>query len=122
MIGYDKEKGEHMVIYDNDDSNVIYKENLKTSTWVIWDGTDDSFQDDPRLSVRTLPSRSAKENSSIERFTFGDRPMINTLNMNNRKEKGQGYHNHIIIQQLILIIILLTRHQLWKNDVFRNGY
>ena len=78
-----------MVIYDND--NVVYKENLKTATWVIWDGPDDSFQDDPRLSARTLPSRNAKENSSIERFTFGDRPMINTLNMNNRKEKGQGY-------------------------------
>jgi hypothetical protein len=79
-----------MVIYDNDDTNLTYYENLKSSNWIIWDGPDDYFQDDTRVGSRTLPSRSAKDNSNIDRFTFGDRPMINTLSMNGRKEKGQG--------------------------------
>lgn len=83
-----------MVIYDNDESNITYKENLKTSKWIIWDGPDDHFQDDSRIGVRTLPSRSARDNGSIDRFTFGSQPMVNTLNMNNRKEKGQGYYYH----------------------------
>jgi hypothetical protein len=43
VMSYDPATGQHNVQYENDNSSIPYAENLTTSNWKAWRGSDDDY-------------------------------------------------------------------------------
>ena len=49
--GYDDKTDTFSVLYEENDNGEVYSENLRTSKWKIWDGSDADFVPEPNNQV-----------------------------------------------------------------------
>ena len=54
ITGYDEITDKFSVVYEENDSGEVYLEDLRTSTWKIWSGTESEFIAQRNTKVNTL--------------------------------------------------------------------